>query len=261
MAERHSGAAKFFFTDQGSGSPLVFIHGFPLDGRMWNAQSTVFSKSCRVIVPDLPGFGRSTSSGPFTIDSLADDLRAFLAGIDALPCILAGLSMGGYVALSFASRFPGLLRGLVLVDTRAEADSPEGKVNRGKMIELARASGSKAIAEQMFPKLVAPATPERFPCVAAELREIMEACPTETIEHALAAMRDRPDRTSDLSRISIPTLIIVGEQDAITPPAVARSMHDAIAGRVLEIIPDAGHMAPMEAPDAVNNAIARWIVR
>lgn len=228
---------------------------------MWNGQLGAFSAARRVIVPDLPGFGRSISDAPFTIDSLADDLHAFLADLNALPCTLAGLSMGGYISLSLAARYPESLSGLILVDTRAEADSSEGRINRGKMIELVRSSGSRAIAEQMFPKLVAPTTPADRPQVTGALREMMEGCPPKTIEHALAAMRDRADRAADLPKISVPTLIIVGEHDAITPPSVAQSMHAAIAGSVLQVIPDAGHMAPMEQPNAVNRIISGWLRR
>jgi 3-oxoadipate enol-lactonase len=261
MPERYFHPAKFFFTESGAGLPLVLVHGFPLDGRMWKAQAAGLSHAHRVIVPDLPGFGRSPETGPFTIDSLADDLHAFLADWGLLPCTLAGLSMGGYISLAFALRHPQSLLGLILVDTRAEADTADGKSNRGKMIELVRSSGSHAIVDLMFPKLVAPSTPADRPEVAAAVREMMEACPPKTIELALAAMRDRPDRTSELPNIPVPALIIVGEQDAITPPSVAQAMHDAMPRSVLEIIPDAGHMAPMEQPEAVTDVIARWLGR
>src|SRR5205823_10600706 len=125
-------------------------------------------------------------------------------------------------------------------------------INRDKMIQLARYKGAKAIADQMMPKMLAPETPANRPAVARNLREIMEACPALTIEHALAAMRDRADHTSDLASIAAPALIIVGDQDSITPPAVAEQMQRAIPRSTLEIIRGAGHMSPMEQPQQVN---------
>ncbi len=119
---------------------------------MWNAQVDTLSQHYRVIAPDLRGFGQSRRSDAFSIESLADDVALFLEQLSALPCVLAGLSMGGYVSLAYAKKYPKDLRGLILVDTKAEADTPEGKAGRKKMIALVRESGSKAVAEQMMPE-------------------------------------------------------------------------------------------------------------
>jgi 3-oxoadipate enol-lactonase len=248
-----------YFTENGSGPALVLAHGFPLDSRMWDAQSAELSGHYRVICPDFRGFGQSKSESPFTIESLADDLYQLLTKIDARPAVLAGLSMGGYVALAYAKKYANDLRGLVLVDTRADADTPEGKANRDKMVALVRQAGSKPIADAMLPRLLAPDATRTRPQVAKELRSIMDSCPPRTIEHALLAMRDRPDQTALLASIAIPTLIIVGDADAITPPTVAQAMHKQIPGSQLAIIRGTGHMAPMEQPAQVNQAVRQFM--
>lgn len=238
---------------------VVLVHGFPLDGRMWRGQVDALAESCRVIVPDLRGFGQSTSTKAFTIESLAEDVHALIESLHAGPAVLGGLSMGGYVSLAFARKYPSTLRGLMLVDTRAEADTPEGREGRGKMIELARAEGSAGVGRKMLEKLVTPDTLEHRPQVVRELRAMMEACPALTIEHALEAMRDRPDQTASLPSIGVPTLIIVGDSDALTPPAAARTMHDAITGSAFAEIRGAGHMSPMEQPEQVNAAMKKFL--
>jgi pimeloyl-ACP methyl ester carboxylesterase len=247
------------YEQQGDGPPVILLHGFPLDNRIWQQQLTALSDRWRVITPDLRGFGKSASLDPFTMESLADDIHALLTELNALPCVLGGLSMGGYVALAYAKRYPADLRGLILIDTRAEADTAQGKQARQSMIDLVRKSGSPAVAEQMMPKMLAPDEAQRRPQLARDLRTIMEACPPLTIEHALAAMRDRADHTTDLASISVPTLIIVGEQDAITPPPMAQAMNQAIPHSTLHLIRGAGHMSPMEQPQQVTSALRRFL--
>ena len=243
----------------GKGEPLVLLHGFPLDRRMWEAQVAEFSPHRRVIAPDLRGFGQSVSEESFTIELLADDVHHLLASMDAIPCILGGLSMGGYTALAYVRKYPADLRGLILVDTKAAADDPQQKEGRAKMIELVRREGARAVADQMLPRLVAEDVPRTRPAVARAVRAMMEACPAKTIEHALAAMRDRPDRTAELASISIPSLIVVGDADVITPVAVAQSMQMQIPNAMLAVIRGAGHMTPMEQPGQVNQALRRFV--
>jgi pimeloyl-ACP methyl ester carboxylesterase len=226
---------------------------------MWDAQVERLSDQYRVIAPDLRGFGRSLRHDPFTIESLADDIHLFLEQLGAVPCVLAGLSMGGYVALAHAQKYPSDLRGLILVDTKAAGDSDEGKKGRQKMIDLVRLSGAQAVSEQMLPKMLAAGTLQNRPDVVKSMRSMMESCSTQTIEHALAAMRDRPDRTDELPSITTRTLVIVGDADVITPPDVAESMAKAIPNAKLEAVRGAGHMAPMEQPEQVNRAIERFM--
>jgi pimeloyl-ACP methyl ester carboxylesterase len=247
------------FTDEGQGLPLVLLHGFPLDRRMWDAQVAELSGHWRVIAPDLRGFGQSRIGEPFCIADLADDVHTMLVQLAALPCVLAGLSMGGYVALAFARKYLHELSGLMLVDTKAEGDTPEQKAGRAKMIELAQKQGAKAVADQMLPKLLAEDVPRTRPAIAAAVRKMCEACPAKTIEHALAAMRDRPDQSPYLSMIKVRSLIIVGDADAITPVPVSEAMQKALPGAELSIIKGAGHMSPMEQPAQVNRAMTGFL--
>jgi pimeloyl-ACP methyl ester carboxylesterase len=255
-----NGVSLSFEERNATGSPTVaLLHGFPLDATMWAAQLDALAEAGhRVVAPDLRGFGRSRSDSPFTIESFADDVHALLGAVGALPCVLVGLSMGGYVALAYVKKYPADLRGLVLIDTKAEADTAEAKQGRAKMIDLVRKDGSKAIADQMFPKMLAPDSAAR-PQLAKSLRSIMESCPPLTIEHALAAMRDRPDRSGELSSINVPTLVLVGDADAITPPDVAKSMAARIPRAQLATVRGSGHMSPMEQPEQVNRALKTFL--
>jgi 3-oxoadipate enol-lactonase len=259
MPGRSIRGTTLWYQEQGSGPAVVLLHGFPLDSRIWDQQRDSLSDRWRIITPDLRGFGQSRSADPFTLQSLADDIHALLADIVALPCVLGGLSMGGYIALEYVKKHPTDLRGLMLIDTRAEADSASGRESRDKMIETVRASGSSAVAQQMLPKMLAPDQPQRRPALATQVLSIMEACPPLTVEHALTAMRDRADHTEDLASIPVPALILVGEQDSITPPSVAQAMHERMARSDLQIISGAGHMSPMEQPTQVNRAIRRFL--
>lgn len=247
------------YQEHGSGKPLVLIHGFPLDWRIFEQQVPELSKKSRVIAPDLPGFGQSKSAKPFSIASLADHVHKLLKSLNALPCALGGLSMGGYIALAFAKKYPKDLSALILMDTRAEGDAPEGKAARDKMIELIRKEGSKAIADQMLPKMFTEQTIKSNPDAVKKIRDIMEHCPPKTIEHALVALRDREDYSGILSSITAPTLIIVGEQDAITPPKMAQTLHEKIANSKLVQIAGAGHVSTMETPAEVTNAMAAFL--
>lgn len=262
MPARTIDGTLIFYDESGTGAgagspPVVLLHGFPLDARVWEVQRDALCDAHRVITPDLRGFGRSESDEPFTLETIADDVRALLADLGALPCVLGGLSMGGYVALAYAKKYPSDLKGLLLIDTRAEVDTPEGREGRQKMIELVRDKGAPAVAEALMPKMIAPQSRH----VVADLRKIMESQPARTIENALVALRDRPDLRKDLASIRVPTLVVVGEHDAITPPAMANTLHENIANSELVTIAGSGHMTPMEQPEQVNRAIADFLSR
>jgi 3-oxoadipate enol-lactonase len=244
--------------EEGKGTPLVLLHGFPFDGRMWDEQLHDLSREFRVIVPDLPGFGRSQPPRPFTVASVAAELRELLAGMGALPCILGGLSMGGYFALEFVTRFPADLKAILMICTRGEADSPEARENRNRSIQAVLAHGAKPVADAMEPKLLAPGT---GPAVKAKIRQIMESISPQAIVHCLAALRDRADFSGRLGEITVPTLVVAGQYDAIAPLPVAQVLHDGIRGSELALISDAGHMAPMERPGEFNEAVRRFLRR
>ena len=249
------------YTERGRGMPLVLLHAFPVDSRVWAAQIEALSGKFRVIAPDFRGFGQSKSSDTFSMDSLAEYVHGLLEAIRAVPCVLAGISMGGYVALSYVRKYPTELRGLILVDTKAEGDTAEQKEARQKMVELVRAKGAAAVADQMIPRMLAPDAASTRPEQARALREMIEDCPPLTIEHGLLAMRDRPDRSPILPSIAVPTLIVVGDADAITPVSMAESMKGQIPHAELSVIPGAGHLSPLEQPAQVSRAIEQFMGR
>jgi pimeloyl-ACP methyl ester carboxylesterase len=248
-----------YYEEQGKGKPVVLLHGFPLSSHIWAHQLDNLSQNFRVITPDFRGFGQSPPAGAFTVASLADDVYALLQSIDALPCALGGLSMGGYVALAFAKKYPQALSALMLVDTRSEGDSAEGKAGRQKMIDLVRASGSKAVADQMLPKMLTKQSMEKNVSLVRDVRAIMEGCPAQTIEHALVALRDREDYSAILPSIATPTLILVGDQDPITPPAMSESLHKSIPRSQLQLVPGAAHLSSMEKPELVTEAMRSFL--
>jgi pimeloyl-ACP methyl ester carboxylesterase len=251
---------KLHILERGKGTPVVLLHAFPIDSRMWDAQVAELSAHYRVLTPEYPGFGRAeVASAAWTVDDVADALREQLAAMNALPCVLGGCSIGGYVSLAFARRHPGDLKGLILVDTRADADAPAAKENRQKMIDLVREKGSKAVADQMVPKLLAPGAPESRPDLVQKIHQMTDHVPPLAIEHALMALRDRPDSTPILPKIQLPVLIVVGESDQATPPDLSKAMAKEIPGAALTIIRGAGHLSPLEQPAQVNLAISSFL--
>jgi pimeloyl-ACP methyl ester carboxylesterase len=249
------------YDDQGTGRPLVLLHAFPLDRLMWQPQLGPLSAVARVLAVDLPGFGDSTTcSQPFTIDAAADAVLDFLDAI-GVPgqVILGGLSMGGYIALAFARRHPDRLAGLILADTRCEPDDAAGKAKRDEMIALANSAGAAGVIGQMLPKLLGEQTQRARPEVVETVRAIALRQSAPTIAAALAALRDRPDATAALGRVTVPTLILVGEHDTITPPAVAQSLAGKISGSKLVTIPGAGHLSNLENPDTYTAAVREFV--
>jgi 3-oxoadipate enol-lactonase len=251
--------SNLHYTEKGSGLPLVLLHGFPVDSRMWNNQIDALSDRYRVIAIDLPGFGQSPPISDFTVDTAAAAVHDLLKKIHALPCALAGLSMGGYIAMAFYQHCPSEVAALLLIDTRATGDTAEGKKKRTELINKVDQCGPCAVVDFMMPKVLSDQTVAAQPKVVDAVRKMMENCPPQTMKQALAALRDRPDRTELLASIAEPVLIVVGACDAITPPDDARQMQRSIPHAHLAIIPDAGHFSPLENPAAVNTAIAEFL--
>jgi 3-oxoadipate enol-lactonase len=240
------------YDDAGSGPPIVLLHAFPFDRRMWWSTAAALAGHRRVIAPDLRGFGDSPGSGPFSIADLADDVAALLDVLGLSRATILGLSMGGYIALAFAARHGRRLDGLVLADTRAGADSPEGRRGRDEGIALLQAKGVDAYLDGLLPRLLAPGAPDATRTSTRAL-----ACQSaHALIDALIAMRDRPDRRGELGQIAVPTLVLVGTADGVTPPAEARAMAAAIPGARLIELPDAGHLSNLEAPAAFEAALA-----
>ncbi len=248
---------------QGKGTPLLFVHGFPLNHAMWQPQTDAFSKKNRVIVPDLRGFGESTvTTGTVTMEEMADDLHGVMHGVWVdQPVVFCGLSMGGYVAWQFFRKYRPQLRALILCDTRATADTLKGGGRDAqKLAETWLANGSEAVCEPMLPKLMSPKTVERWPDLVANVRSMMIRNKPSGIAAAALGMAERPDCSELLSQIDVPTLLICGQDDQITPPSEMQKMAEAIPQAQFVQIPNAGHLAPLENPDAVNGAINRFLI-
>lgn len=249
------------YQDAGRGPPIVLLHAFPLAHAMWRPQIEVLGRSHRVIAPDQRGFG---GSGGFrdapSMNRMADDVADLLdALLVAEPVVLGGLSMGGYVALAFARRHPERLRALILADTRAEADTDEAKANRERLIALAERHGAAGVIEQMMPKMVGDETRSQRPEVIEEIRKMATAQTTEGVCNALRAMRDRPDSTPFLGAVKVPTLVLVGTEDTLTPPANAEAIGRGIAGARLAMVPGAGHISNLEKPADFSRAVDEFL--
>ncbi len=251
-----------FFEDTG-GTPVLFVHGFPLDHTMWEAQLTELGVPNRLIAPDLRGFGGSAVPqlpyDCYSMDVYATDLRNLLDALQLQQVVMVGLSMGGYITFAFHRLFPDRLKGVVLVDTRAGADTPEGRQGRMDAIDKVRAEGVRAIADAMSQKLFSPYTLRNDPDLVEQVREMMARQPAAGVIGALRAMADRPDSTPDLADIDIPTLVVVGADDELTPPENAMEMARGIPNSRLVTIPNAGHLTPMERPELFNQALREFL--
>lgn len=251
---------ELFVLDQGQGMPVILLHGFPLDHRMWQSQIDALSSQFRVITPDFRGMGKSPV--PTTTMSLDDYAEDILSQMDALgieKATLGGFSMGGYVAFALLRLAPERFSALILANTRPEADGQEGRKNRMNMAVSLYDKGSAAAREAMLPKLVTPATSKDQPQLVDLLQKTMDSMPAEGLVHASIAMAFREDSLDLLSTISVPTLVIAGEQDAIAPPDVMKSMADKIASASFHVIPDASHLTPMEKPEAFNELVIAFL--
>jgi pimeloyl-ACP methyl ester carboxylesterase len=265
MRRAQLSSVELAYTDRGAGVPLLLIHGFPLDHTMWSAQIDALDDRCRVIAPDLRGFGQSTlgDADPthgVSMERYADDLAELInmLAIDE-PIVLAGFSMGGYVAWQFVRKHTDRLRALVQCDTRAAVDTDEARAGRLKMADKVAEWGSARVAEMMGPKLFSPRTLADKPEVVAAVRKVVESTPPAAIAAAQRGMAARPDMTSLLPRIKVPSLIVVGIEDAISPPQEMRAIAAAIPDADFVEIPDAGHMTTMENPIEVNTALLRFV--
>ena len=253
------GTRAVAYDDAGEGRPVLFVHGFPHHRKLWAPQLRALAGHSRAIALDLPGFGESDMPEKFSIDAWADGLARFLDAVEIERAVIAGLSMGGYIALAFWRLHRERILALVLADTRAGADTEEGKQKRRETIELARHEGPVAVARAMLPGMVGKSTREREPSVVAMMRAMLESASVESIIGASEAMMNRPDATSLLPTIDVPTLIVVGEEDVLTPPKESSAMHSAIRGSRLEIIPGAGHVSNVERPAAFNQVVSEFL--
>jgi pimeloyl-ACP methyl ester carboxylesterase len=255
------------YVDEGNGQPVLLIHGFPLDHTMWSAQIASLAEHARVLAPDLRGFGQSPLGAVESLNGVsmvqyADELAVFLTALEITePVCIGGFSMGGYVAWQFVRKHRNLVRALIQCDTRAVADTTEGREGRVKMAENVAEWGSRRVAEMMGPKLFSARALETQPQLMAEVRRVVERTPPAAIAAAQRGMASRPDVTAMLPEIDVPTLVLVGEVDAISSPAEMEAIADAIPHSEYVVIAASGHMTTMESPAAVSAALLDFLSR
>lgn len=249
------------YTDEGQGLPVLLVHGYPLNRRMWQPQVETLSKIARVIAPDLRGHGDSQAVlGPYSMEMFADDLNALLEALGITQkIVLCGLSMGGYTAFAFYRKYASRLAGLVLTATRAAPDSTEARLARMQAANVAREQGLNAIVEGMLPRILSPKTYQRQPELVDQVREIMLKTSLEGVLGDLSGLRERPDSTPILAQINVSALLLPGADDPIVPLAEAQAMHAAIPGAHMQIIPEAGHLPNMENPALFNQALRKFL--
>ncbi len=258
------GGQRLAVEDRGSGPPVLLVHGFPLDHGMWDAQIEALARHYRVIAPDLRGFGQSAplpaGCTAVTMACFADDLGALLAGLGVEgPVAVCGLSMGGYIALEFWRRHRWRVGKLILCDTRAAPDAPEALAARFQNAARALAEGTAFLADTLLPRLVVPATLQANAAITGRLREWIAAASPHTVAAALRGMACRSDARPWLGAIDCPGLVLAGQHDAISPPDEMQAMAAQMPKARFATIPEAGHMAPMENPQAVNAALLSFL--
>jgi pimeloyl-ACP methyl ester carboxylesterase len=250
------------YLEAGSGWPVILLHAFAFSADMWRPELERVPEGWHFIAPDLRGSGPDAPvriSPTLTVDDMAADVGALLDELAIDRAVIGGLSMGGYVTFALFRRAPQRFTGMILADTRPQPDTPEGREARRAMIELAHSRGASAVADAMLPRLLGPTTRARRPALVALVREMMEQQPIEGIVAALEAMIARPDSTPDLERIAVPTLVIVGSEDEVTPTTDAELMQNHIARSRLVVLPEAGHLSSLEAPDGFTLAVADFL--
>lgn len=249
------------YDEYGSGIPLVLLHGHPFNRSMWQDQRETLQSICRVITPDLRGYGETTAvPGKTTMEEFAGDLAAFLDALAIDRIILGGLSMGGQIVFEFYRQFPQRVHALVLADTQPQVDTEEVRAIRyataGRILE----QGMQDVAEEVLPKLLAKETIASHPDVASRVRDMIIQTQPEGAAAALRGRAERRDYTPLLREIAVPTLILVGSEDEFTPIQDAELMHRGIAGSRLVILEGVGHIPNMERPGEFNAALRQFLL-
>ena len=263
----HIGTRTIAYLDSapGNGSlrTYVLLHAFPIGANLWEPQIRSIPTGWRLITPDLRGFGGSTEadSTGASMSDYADDLVDLLDELGIARAVVGGLSMGGYATLAFLQRDAERVDGLVLANTRAGADSPEARANRRNMLALLDREGAAGVARDMMPKLLGKTTRETNPEAEATVRRLIKQQSPAAIRSAIHRMMHRPDSTPLLAQITVPTLVITGDEDDLIPIDESRAIADAVRGATLAIIPRAGHLSNLEQPDPFNNALTAFLTK
>ncbi|MEW2396929.1 alpha/beta fold hydrolase [Streptomyces sp. NPDC046862] len=249
------------YEDEGHGDPLVLVHGHPFDRTMWRPQAEHFSRTgWRVITPDLRGYGESTVvPGKTMLETFARDIAGLLDHLGLDRVVLGGLSMGGQIVMEFHRLFPDRVRGLLLADTFAAAETEEGRNARYEMAERLLREGMTGYAGEVLSKMVAPHNIEELPAVAEHVLAMMSGTDPEGAAAALRGRAERPDYTGMLRDVAVPTLVVVGSDDEFTPVGDARLIHERVPGSTLAIIDGAAHMPNLERPAEFNAALERFL--
>jgi pimeloyl-ACP methyl ester carboxylesterase len=239
---------------------LLLVHAFPVNAMMWEGQLALSESGWHVIAPHLRGFAGPGGEPPAaSVDDYAGDVIDLLDALHVKQAVVGGLSMGGYIAFALLRHAPRYVQGLMLADTRSQADTPDGIAARTRLLQTLAGKGPAGVADEMIPKLLGDTTRRTQPTVVETVRSMTLANPADAIAGAIRALMSRPDSTPLLTTIHVPTLIIVGEEDGVTPPAAAEEMHHAIGGSHLVRIADAGHLSNLEQPAQFNAALAAFL--
>jgi len=254
------GGRAIRYLEAGAGWPVLLIHAFPVNADLWRPQLERVPEGWRFIAPDVRGFGPAAApASRFTVDDMAADVAGLMDQLELDRAVIGGISMGGYATFALFRLYPERFDGMILADTKAEPDTPEAREGRRKMIQLVRNDGPAAVADAMLPKLLSPRTRAEQPALVSSVREMIESASAESLAATLEALMARPDSTSDLSRIHCPALIIVGVDDEVTPEPHARTMEKLIDRSRLVVLPEAGHLSNIEAPDAFSLALSDFL--
>ncbi|NJP92131.1 alpha/beta fold hydrolase [Nonomuraea sp. FMUSA5-5] len=251
---------QLYTRSAGTGIPVVLLHAFPLSSAMWLAQREGLAKVCRVITPDLRGFGGSRlGEDEPSLDLMADDVARLLdeEGIDR--AVVGGLSMGGYVTMAFCRRHPDRVLGVILADTKAAADPPQARDNRERIAQAVLSGGNDVLVSDVLPALIGRTTRERRAMVFGRVKGLVQSAPPKAVAWAQRAMAARSESFETLNALKVPLLIIVGEEDELTPAADADAMAQAAPIGKVEIIPRAGHLSAVEQPEAFNAAVIEFL--
>ncbi|HEY0535357.1 MAG TPA: alpha/beta fold hydrolase [Actinoplanes sp.] len=247
---------RIAYDDAGAGPALVLVHGHPFDRSMWSPQAAAFSSRCRVVVPDLRGYGSSTVvPGKTLLSTFAADLLALADFLGLTRFVLGGLSMGGQIVMECYRQFPTRIAGVLLADTFPRADSPSARQARLAAADRLTAKGMDWYASENLAKMIAPDNVSALPSVAAHVLGMMLAAPPAGAAAALRGRAERPDYRALLTTVTVPSLVVVGADDKFTPVSDAEEMHSLLPDSTLTVIDRAAHLPNLEQPDAFNDAL------
>jgi 3-oxoadipate enol-lactonase len=254
------GGRRLRYIEAGSGWPMVLLHAFPLNADLWRPQLERVPRGWRFLAPDLRGFGRGIlPSSRISIADMADDISDFLDVLEIENAVIGGLSLGGYVLMQLYRTAPERFIAMVLANTKATADTAEGRTARDQMAGLVRREGLNPVADQMLPKLLGITSLRARPYLEPLVRRLIETNTAEGIEAVIHAIKDRPDSMATLARSAVPALVITSEEDAIIPISESEAMQRTIPRALLAVLPAAGHLSSLEVPDDFSEALGNFL--